>query len=123
MQMRLGRSDKVFEDALALLTARRNDAPYAFVPAAAGLAACTPGGSLIDNQGPKRLLGEVVGGLDTGHGQEGEIVVGPLPYEALCKRVHFRARRRKPNNGRDFLQNTMCPPQIGRLSEPFPFVP
>lgn len=79
MQMRFGRSDKVFEGAPALLTARRNRGPYASAPAAAGLVAGPLGDSLIDNQGPKRRLGEVVGGPDTGHGEEGEAAVGPFP--------------------------------------------
>ena len=119
MQMRVDRSNKVFEDAAALLTARRNDGPYAFAPSATGLAAGALGDSLIDNQGANRLFGEVVRRVDTGDCEKGEVAVSPFPSEPLSERVCFRARRRMPNNTQEFLPNTMCASQISRISESF----
>lgn len=119
MHMRVGRSDKVLEDTPALLTARRNDGPYAFAPTTTSLAAGALRDALIDNQGANRLLGEVVRRFYTGDGEKGEVAVRSFSSEPLCERVCLHARRRMPNNAHEFLPNTMCASQIGRISESF----
>jgi hypothetical protein len=119
MQMRVDGSDKVLEDAPALLAARRNGGPYAFAPSATCFAARALGDSLVDDQGTNHLLGEVVGRFDTRHGEEGEVAVGSFAFESLCECVRFSARRWMASNAQEFLPNAMRASKIDCIAESF----